>query len=375
MTLNKSETKRYSRQILLPEVGQAGQERLKSSRVICIGAGGLGCPALTYLAASGVGEITIVDGDDISFSNLHRQILFIESEEGENKALVAARKLQAQNPHIVCKAVNQNLDTENVRSLLTGCDLVLDGSDNFATRYLVNDACVELGIPFISASIFRFEGQVGVFNAPTSDGKITASYRCLFPEPPSLAERPPCSEAGVLPVVPGVLGVLQANEALSFLLTGHVSTKEMFFTFDLSTHTFHSCALSRDEEQCKNTRILSQGEYEALMHQECECHGGLMAVREREAEEVISLAEQDKVYLIDVRESFERDAFHIGGKHIPLGFLDREIESIPRDKEVVFYCHSGIRSYQAIQFLQQEYGLTNATNMRGGVAALKKYPG
>ncbi len=370
MTLTKEEHQRYARQTILPEVGKAGQERLKNSSVICIGAGGLGCPALTYLAASGVGAIFIVDGDTVSASNLHRQTLFTETEVGESKALVAARKLQQQNPHITCKAVCESLTANNAQSILAGYDLVLDGSDNFATRYLVNDACLTLDLPFISASIFRFEGQVGVFNAPMSSGKRSASYRCLFPEPPSLKERPPCSEVGVLPVVPGLIGVFQASEALSFLLAGEVTSSKTFFRYNLRSHAFFSSVVPRDEELCESTRILSQSDYEALMSDSCGCGSDLSKVRERNAQEVVSLAEKGAVHLIDVREPFEREAFHIGGEHIPLAMLDGSVKQIPQDKEVVLYCHSGIRSFQAIQFLQQEYGLTNLTNMKGGVAAL-----
>ena len=211
---NKNESERYSRQLILTEIGAEGQLKLKNASVLVIGAGGLGCPLLQYLAATGVGKIGIVDGDVVERSNLPRQILFSENDLGKNKALVAKEKLMQLNPEISVEAFPEFLNAENAMELIQPYEIIVDGSDNFASRYLVNDVCVKQNKPFISGSVFQFEGQAGVFNF-----KNSGTYRCLFPEPPLPQERPDCSEIGVLNIVPGTMGLLMANEVIK-LITG-----------------------------------------------------------------------------------------------------------------------------------------------------------
>lgn len=362
--LSASELARYQRQMRLEEIGEAGQLRLKRAKVLVIGAGGLGCPALQYLCAAGVGSLGIVDSDYVERSNLHRQVLFGEHVLGKLKAEVAAERLSELNPDIEIRAFPLRLQANNVCSIFSGFDIVVDGSDNFGTRYLVNDACIEMGLPFVSAAIFGFEGQLGVFNWTDAQGLKGPSYRCLFPEPPAAESVPSCAQAGVMGVLPGVLGCLQANEALKMILGIGEVLSGKFFTLDLLTGRASVFGVKRREGIIENTKILSESNYAQL------CQSEVALVREIDVAELKRrLSEKSEVCLIDVREPFEKEIADLGGVLIPPSEILQRAGEIPRDREVVLYCHSGARSARAVEQLQRELGYNNLYNLRGGIAA------
>ncbi len=346
---------RYSRQLLLPEIGREGQERLARARVLVIGAGGLGCPVLQYLAAAGVGTIGIADGDTIEVSNLQRQVLYTENEVGLSKALTAQKKIQAANPHIAVIAYPFTLTPANILELVKEYDIVVDGTDNFASRYLVNDACVMLGKPWVFGSIFRFEGQVSVFNY--NDGP---TYRCIFPTPPGEAESPNCSVIGVLCSLPGIVGSLQATEVVKIItgagrpLRGRLLVVD---ALDMTMQSFHFDAV----EENKTIRSL-QASYEDA----CEAPAPLIdyaGLRQLPA---------DSSVLVDVREPAEHALFNIGGINIPLSKLETDWPELAGDKTIVVYCASGMRSGRAASLLAQK-GITHVSSLRNGIRSLPGY--
>ena len=357
--LSKDEIKRYSRHLLLSEIGNEGQERLKKAKVLIVGAGGLGCPALQYLASAGVGTIGIADGDVVDESNLQRQILFMKEDVGKNKAAVAKEKLSKSNPHIHLISQISNLTSGNALEVLNGYDLVIDGSDNFPTRYLMNDACVMLGKPLVFGSIFKFEGQVSVFNY--KDGP---TYRCLFPEPPS--ESPNCSEIGVLSVLPGMIGTLMANEALKIILEIGEPLAGKLFVLDALTMQTKLVSFIKDPHNSKVTYLI---DYE-LFCNPVKAMDPMQAeiVKEMPAAELRKLIESKADFqLIDVREPFEYVSFNLEGENIPLGSIEAHTDKISRKKKVVIHCKGGSRSRMAIKILQKKYGYTNLYNLTGGI--------
>lgn len=320
----------------MPEMGLAGQEKLRAGKVAVVGAGGLGCPVLQYLVAAGVGEIGIIDDDTVDLTNLHRQILYSADDVGKNKAITAVEKLSVLNPFVKLTAYPDRLSAENAADLLNGYDLIIDGSDNFETRYLVNDFCVELNKPFVFGSILRFEGQVSVFNyqgGPT--------YRCLFPD---AEEGDNCAEAGVMGVLPGIIGTYMANETIKILtgigepLSGQLlvintlsNSHSVFrFTRSAAAAPAKSPATATLQPAEANTREMSYDEFEALQEQDPE-----------------------QVLLVDVREYYEFEADNFGGENIPLSEIPENIETFPSGKKVVFYCNSGKRSLQAAKLLSE----------------------
>lgn len=349
----KEETERYSRHFLLSEVGEAGQEKLRSSKVALIGCGGLGSPAALYLAAAGVGTLRLIEPDVVDLSNLQRQILFSEEDRGRTKIQAATARLKSLNSGVTIETREEKLSAQNALSLLQGCDLVLDGSDNFATRYVVNDACVKLRLPLVSASVLRFEGHVGVYN-----WRGGPCYRCLFSEAPPPGFAPACSEAGVLGVVPGVLGTLQATEALKILLGVGEPLSGRFLTMDLlrndhQTLTYHknpSCAACADPDA-----IVLKDETEA-----CEPSATLNA-RALKAR----LDRGETLILLDVREPSEAAICRLPGSLlIPLAQLAVRTSEIPAG-EIVAYCKSGRRSVQATLLLQARG--RSVSNLEGGI--------
>ncbi len=243
--LSAAELLRYERQLILPEIGGRGQQKLKNSTVVVVGAGGLGSPVLTYLAASGVGNIVVVDSDRVEQTNLHRQPLFTEADVGEDKVQVAKKRLLSSNSLISVVAHPKRLSVENARELVAGADVVVDGSDNFATKYLLNDLCAETKLPLVSGSIFRFEGQVSVYNAVLSDGRMGPTYRCLFPEPPDSGLVPACAQVGVLGVLPAIVGSIQCAEVLKILLgVGDLLAGQLLLV-DVLGMTFRKLAVDR----------------------------------------------------------------------------------------------------------------------------------
>ncbi|MBL4648734.1 MAG: HesA/MoeB/ThiF family protein [Aureispira sp.] len=360
MNLSKEDLARYSRHLLLSEIGQKGQEKLKASKVLVIGAGGLGCPVLQYLAAAGVGRIAVIDMDVLEESNLQRQILYTVADVGANKALAAQKRLLALNPLIEVIAYPYALDTSNALELFEQYDLIVDGTDNFATRYLVNDACVITEKPLIYGSIFKFEGQVAVFNY-----KNGPSYRCLFPNPPAPGEVPNCSEVGVLGVLPGVIGAMQANEVLKIILgLGNVLAEKLLVYNALNAESLilniKANPIVISETKAMKTKF-KEINYDAFC--------GLEEPSEVAEISPEALAENlEKYILIDVRETWEQPRYEaLEGIDIPLPRLMLWKDKIPKDKPVVVLCAKGIRSKIAIEQLQNQFGYTNLMNLTGGI--------
>jgi len=361
--LSKEEMKRYQRQTLLPEVGVKGQEKLKNARVLVIGAGGLGCPVLLYLTASGVGTLGVVDGDTVSESNLHRQILYRSADVGRPKVQVASERLQEANPFVHIIPYPFPLDRTRALDLLRPYDVVVDCTDNFAARYLINDACVMLHKPFVYAAIHRFEGQLAVFNYTQADGTLGPTYRCLFPKPPGPGQVPNCNEAGVIGVLPGLIGLYQANEVIKILTgAGHVLNGELL-VMDL---------LEMVNRKIRIRRSPQAGDIHELLNYEVFCNGGF---NPEEVRGISASALNEKLVsgapwpLIDVREPYEFDICQLPqASLIPMSRINQQLERIPRDKPVVVYCHHGVRSAQVIRFLQQQ-GFTNLYNLNGGIDA------
>ena len=330
------ELKRYSRQIILPEIGITGQEKLKNSKVLMIGAGGLGCPVLQYLVAAGVGEIGIVDDDIVDISNLHRQILYGVNDVGGLKAVIAKEKLELLNPHTFITAYPLRFTSGNAEAICGAYDLVIDGSDNFETRYLVNDTCVALNKPLVFGSIFKFEGHVSVFNYQHGP-----DYRDVFPESPPADEVPNCAEIGVLGVLPGIIGVYMANEAIKIIcgigetLSGKLMTLS---ALDNSTSIFK---IGKQQKEGKTADIgpIPTIPYEITMDQ----------LNSWLNESV------DEIYLVDVRETYEFEDYNIGGINIPLYEMKDRIEELPKNKKLIFCCKTGQRSKMAIQLLKLLY--------------------
>jgi molybdopterin/thiamine biosynthesis adenylyltransferase/rhodanese-related sulfurtransferase len=364
MRLNVDELQRYSRHLVMPEVTSEGQRRLKAARVLCIGAGGLGSPSALYLAAAGVGVIGVVDFDDVDLSNLQRQILHGTKDIGRGKLESARDRLHDINPQIEIELHECRFSSENASQLVTKYDVVVDGSDNFPTRYLSNDVCVFARKPNVYGSVFRFEGQTTVF-APHLGGPC---YRCLFPEPPPPESVPNCAQAGVLGVLPGIIGMLQAIETLKLILgIGEVLVGRLLH-FDALKVKFRELNLRRDP-QCpvcgENPTIFSPIDYEQFCGARDE--GAIPAISPQELKQKMDADEPFQ--LIDVREPFEYEIARIdGAKLIPLGEIAERSDELEREQSIVVHCHSGQRSAQAVQLLQQR-GFTKVYNLDGGIDA------
>ena len=365
--MNKEDLLRYSRQIIIPEFGEKGQQKLLNASVLVIGAGGLGAPILQYLTAAGIGRIGIVDFDEVSISNLQRQVLFKTNELGKSKAQTAKAKLSALNPNITFDVHEVAINSTNAMELIKPYDLVIDGSDNLATRYLVNDACYLQGKPLIYGAIFRFEGQVSVFNALEKDGNRGPNYRDLFPTPPPPEMVPSCSEGGVLGVLPGIIGSMMCNEAIKLLAGFGESLSGKLFIFDaldFSSHTLnvqHSPDNPLTGEKPSITELI---DYEAF------CMGEISNEERAEitVQELQKALAVGSVTLIDVREDYEYEIANLGGKLIPLNKVLSRKDEIPRTGEVVVMCKMGGRSQKAIELLKQE-GFDNLKNLKGGITA------
>lgn len=368
--------RRYARQLSLPGMGADGQRRLLGSTVALVGVGGLGCPAALYLAAAGVGRLVLVDGDLVDESNLHRQVLYGTADVGRPKVEAAAERLRALNPDVAVEPRAERLTAGNARSLLGGADIVADGSDNFPTRFLVNDACVLLGKPNAHGSIFRYEGQVSFF-----DGRSGPCYRCLHPEPPPPGLVPSCAEAGVLGILPGVVGCLQATEVVKHLLGIGESLSGRLVLYDALSLTFRELRLRKDPDcpVCgRNPSITDLSDLGGY------CEAGRTPAGEEpptaaepegfppflEAEELRALLDgAEPPLLVDVREGWEVSMGMLpGAVHVPLGFLPGRWTEIPRERPVVVYCHAGLRSREAMRFLRSR-GLERVASLEGGTDA------
>jgi adenylyltransferase/sulfurtransferase len=364
MRLNVEELQRYSRHLIMPEVTSEGQNRLKAARVLCIGAGGLGSPAALYLAAAGVGTLGIVDFDDVDLSNLQRQILHGTKDIGRDKLESARDRLHDINPQIEIELHKCRFSSENASQLVASYDVVVDGSDNFPTRYLSNDVCVFAHKPNAYGSVFRFEGQTTVF-APHLGGPC---YRCLFPEPPPPESVPNCAQAGVLGVLPGIIGMLQAIETLKLILGIGEPLVGRLLHFDALKVKFREFNLRRDP-QCpvcgENPTIFSPIDYEQFCGMRDE--GGIPEISPHELKRRTDAGEPFE--LIDVREPFEYEIARIdGAKLIPLGEITERLNELSGEQPIIVHCHSGKRSAQAVGLLLQ-HGFTKVYNLEGGIDA------
>lgn len=360
MNFSEEEKQRYSRHFVLPNFGPTAQEKLRKSTVAVIGAGGLGSPVLQYLAAAGIGHLRIIDFDTISLSNLQRQVLFNTSDIGKPKALVASERIQQLNPATKVEVINEKLISQNALSVLKGCDVVVDCTDNFPTRYLVNDACVLLDVPYVYASVFRYEGQVAVFNY--QDG---VNYRDFFPTPPVAGSVPNCEVGGVLGVLTGIIGSLQANEALKLLTGLGKPLAGEVLIIDSLTNEFNALKIPQ-----RNSR---QG-IKSLLDYDDFC--GLKTstnMKEVTVQELKSLLDTKADFqLIDVREPHEFDICNLNGELIPQGDIPSSVDKIAKDKQVVIHCRSGARSGNMVQWLEKNHGFTNLYNLKGGILAWAK---
>ncbi len=371
--LSADEIRRYSRHLVLPEVGLAGQRAIKAAKVLCVGAGGLGSPVSMYLAAAGVGTLGLVDYDVVDFSNLHRQILHMTRDVGRPKIESARERLTGINPEVRVETHAFALCSANALDLVSRYDIVVDGSDNFPTRYLVNDACVLMRRPYVYGSIFRFEGQASVFAAPGGP-----CYRCLYPEPPPPGLVPSCAEGGVLGVVPGIIGTIQAAEALKLILKAGETLVGRILILDSLGMKFREIRLARDPE-CPvcgdDPSIRALQDYEqfcgtTIPGQATETAGTTGAADFDVAPEDLyrAVAQGRTPLLLDVREPMEFQLARLpGALLIPLGSLAERLGDIDGTRDIVVYCHHGIRSVQATHLLRAA-GF-HARNLTGGIAA------
>jgi adenylyltransferase/sulfurtransferase len=359
---SKEEVRRYARHLALPEIGVEGQDQLRRARVMVVGAGGLGCPVLLYLTAAGVGRIGIIDSDQVEGSNLQRQVAFTISDLGQPKALAIQKRLQELNPLPDIRAHVERLTAANALEILGDYDIIVDGTDNFPTRYLINDACLLLNKTCVHASVFRFEGHVSVFNHLRSDGSRGPNYRDLFPEPPPPEQAPNCAEAGVLGVLTGIVGSLQANEVVKLITGVGEPLDGKLLILDSAGMRFQKIALPP-----RGTHQVSQLiDYEAF----CQTPSQMSNIPHVTPEELKALFDQaDDFQLIDVREPYEHEYCNIGGELIPMGQILSKMDQINRHRRVVIYCRSGRRSGDIVRMLQDQFGFNNLFNLKGGILA------
>lgn len=372
MTLTNEEILRYSRHLILPEVGKAGQEKLKAAKIMLIGSGGLGSPNALYLAAAGIGTLGLIDFDIVDQTNLQRQLLFESKDVGILKVEAAKKRIQGVNPNTVVRTYNEILSRKNALQIFAEYDMIIDGTDNFPTRYLVNDACVFLNKPNIYGSIFRFEGQATVFKP-----KEGPCYRCLYPEPPPPGEVPSCAEGGVLGILPGLVGIIQASEAVKYFLGKGTSLVGRLLQINVLDMSFREVKIQRDIycPVCGDTPTIKE-----LIDYEQFC--GLPVGHEAPVEKSDDVPEITPAELkqamekngktlniIDVREPYEYEISRLpGAKLIPLGELMDHLNELDSSKDYVIHCRSGVRSAKAIRQLQQ-VGFKKLKNLKGGINA------
>ena len=361
------ENLRYSRQTILPQFGMEGQQLLKQSSVLVVGAGGLGGPVLSYLAGAGVGKIGIVDFDKVELSNLHRQVHFKESQIGKNKALAAKENLALLNPDIEMVAYPTAIRRKNAESIIAEYDLVIDGSDNFPTRYLLNDACFFLAKPLIYGAIHQWEGQVSVFNHVNLDGDLGPNYRDLFPHPPPAHQITSCAEGGVLGVLPGIIGSLQAIEAIKVLLSKPCLSGKLLI-YDAMETTFTKLNI-----KAIDSNPISGNDPTIRELLDYDLHCGISAADEVSSIDVHNLKaflKEKKCQMIDVREKIEYKEDHIAALNIPLSNLSNRLQEINKNGPTILICQSGKRSIQAIDILKKA-DYENLYNLTGGMNAMR----
>jgi molybdopterin/thiamine biosynthesis adenylyltransferase/rhodanese-related sulfurtransferase len=363
--LSAGELMRYSRHLVLPGFGKEKQLKLKGSRVLVVGAGGLGSPVLLYLAAAGVGHIGIVDFDTVQTSNLQRQVIFTTAQTGINKAMAAAERLSLLNPHIAVVPHTQQLTSDNILNIIRDYDVVIDGSDNFPTRYLVNDACVLSNKPLVYGAVLTFEGQVAVFNHHDSQG-WSSNYRDVFPQPPSPDSVPNCEQAGVLGVMPGLIGTLMATEAIKLITgSGDLLVNKLLVVDALS---MEFTTLKTRVQSARDT-IKNLIDYEDFCGVN-ERKNKSLGMKEITVQELAELLQSKADFqLIDVREPHEFDICNLGGQLIPLAEIPEHVGEISKARKVVIHCRSGGRSGQAIKWLEKNHQFENLYNLQGGILA------
>jgi len=367
VSLNNDEILRYSRHLIMPEVGMEGQLKLKAAKVLCIGAGGLGSPLALYLGAAGVGTLGLVDFDVVDYTNLQRQIIHRTADVGHPKLDSAAEKIKAMNPFVNIKKFNTHLSSDNALEIFKDFDIIADGTDNFPTRYLTNDACVISGKPNVYASIFRFEGQASVFGMPEGP-----CYRCLYPEPPPPGLVPSCAEGGVLGILPGLLGVIQATEVIKLILGSGDSLIGRLLLVDALAMKFRELKLRKNPDcpVCGKhptiKKLIDYQEFCGIRGEEVEAE---VTTSEMQVEELKQRLDRgDDLFILDVREPHEYQICNIGGHLIPLGDLPKRVNELDTSKEIVAHCRSGVRSAKAVNFLRQA-GFKKVHNLAGGILA------
>jgi adenylyltransferase/sulfurtransferase len=368
VTLSKKEIERYSRHLIMPEVGMEGQLQLKQAKVLCIGTGGLGAPLGLYLAAAGVGRIGLVDFDRVDDSNLQRQVLFSTKDVGRPKIEAAADRLRGLNPDIRIDTFDTHLSSDNALDILKDYDIIVDGTDNFPTRYLVNDASVLLKKPNVYGSIFRFEGQITIFGDPNGP-----CYRCLYPEPPPPGLVPSCAEGGVLGVLPGIVGSIQAAETLKLIISKGESLIGRLLLFDALAMRFRELKLRKNPDcpMCGThptiTKLIDYAEFCGVRGEEAPApHPAVSEITPRELKTRLDRGED--LYILDVREPHEYQICNLGGHLIPLGDLSKRASELDSSREIVAHCRSGKRSAEAVEFLQRA-GFRKVLNLKGGILA------
>lgn len=384
------ELARYNRHIIIPGFGIEGQQKLRDAKVLVVGLGGLGSPVLLYLAAAGVGTIGIVDFDMVDDSNLQRQVLFGIESVGEAKVEAAQKRLKSLNPHISIKIYNTYLNASNAAEIIKDYDVVADGTDNFPTRYLVNDACVLLGKTNVFASIFRYDGQVSVFNYPDKNGERGPNYRDLYPDPPAPDLVPSCAEGGVLGVLPGIIGSMQALEVIKVITGIGDVLSGRFFLFDAKTFETRTMSFSKRDDNPltgKNPTITSLVDYEKYCGFKIqgdnskgsneegrneagrnEAGSNAATLKEISVQQLKQLKNSGAdIQLIDVREPHEYEIVNLGAELIPLAQIADNASRIERSKQVIIHCKSGSRSAKAIKVLEEKFGFTNLYNLEGGI--------
>ncbi len=351
---------RYNRHIVLKEIGQKGQDKLTNAKVLVVGAGGLGCPVLQYLTAAGIGTLGIIDFDVVTVSNLQRQVLFGTASLGKNKAIAAKKRLMDLNNTITINACSERLTHKNALNIFKNYDIIVDGTDNFATRYLINDASIITNKPLIYGAIYKFEGQVAVFNFQKG-----ASYRCLFPTPPKEGSIPNCSEIGVLGVLPGIIGSMQANEVIKIILgLGNILSGKLLCYNALTTET-STLIINRNEGEIN--KVLSKKESFQNTVEELNCD---FSVPEISIEEAFK---KNNIQFIDVRENDELpkvEALH--PLNIPLSQFENNLKKVDLEKEKMIFCQTGIRSKTAVSILQK-HNINNSYSINEGASEILKY--
>jgi sulfur-carrier protein adenylyltransferase/sulfurtransferase len=365
--LTNDEILRYSRHLIMPEVGMEGQQKLKAARVLCIGAGGLGSPLALYLGAAGVGTLGIVDFDVVDYTNLQRQIIHTTADVGRKKLDSAAEKLKAINPFLNIRKFETRLSSDNALELFRDFDIIADGTDNFPTRYLVNDACVLTGKPNVYGSIFRFEGQASVF--ATKEGPC---YRCLYSEPPPPGLVPSCAEGGVLGILPGLVGVIQATEVIKLILGKGDPLIGRLLLVDALGMKFRELKLRKNPNcpACGThrtiTKLIDYNEFCGIRGEEKPVEAGVPEIQVEELKRRLDAGED--LFVLDVREPHEYQICNINGHLIPLNDLPKRVHELDSSREIVAHCRSGVRSAKAVAFLQQA-GFKKVHNLAGGILA------